>query len=105
MGRYRHLYRDFLIPQNEVIPLAVTEAGYDPLLCLGRPECPGWGGIDWKSQYVPEMAWYDSKMLEDDYVIGCALFTLGPTPRWQNYDYEELLDDLAAYIISAADGF
>jgi hypothetical protein len=100
MGRYRHLYRDFLIPQNQVIPLVITEAGYDPMV---NRDAPGWGEVDWKSKYVSEMAWYDSIMQEDSYVIGCALFTLGPTPTWEDWDYEDLLDELAAYIISTKD--
>jgi hypothetical protein len=93
-GRYRHLYEDFLIPRDQVIPLAVTEAGYDPSI-FGE----GWDG-DWKNRYVEEMAWYDSKMLEDDYVIGCALFTLGGVGVWQDWDYEDVLPEMAAYIIS-----
>jgi hypothetical protein len=99
-GRYRHLYRDFLIPQNQVIPLVITEAGYDPMV---NRDAPGWGEVDWKSKYVSEMAWYDGIMQEDSYVIGCALFTLGPTPTWEDWDYEELLDELAAYIIATID--
>jgi hypothetical protein len=35
--RYRHLYRDFLIPRNEVIPLAITECGLDPACPAARP--------------------------------------------------------------------
>ncbi len=84
-GRYRYLYRDFLIPRDEVIPLAITEGGLDPV--LGGPPQEG----PWKERYVEEMIWYDTKLREDDYVIGVALFTVGPTSSWQGYDYEELL--------------
>nr|HID12811.1 hypothetical protein [Anaerolineae bacterium] len=84
-GRYRYLYRDFLIPRDEVIPLAITECGLDPV--LGGP--PGEG--HWKERYVGEMIWYDTKLREDDYVLGAAMFTIGPTSGWENYDYEELL--------------
>lgn len=96
-GRYRHLYEDFLIPRGLVIPLAITEAGYDPSV-VGQ----GWDG-DWKSRYVSEMAWYDDKLREDDYVIGCALFTLGGIGIWRDWDYEDLLDDLRDYILSLKD--
>jgi hypothetical protein len=27
----------------------------------------------------------------DDYVVGAAMFTLGPTSRWLDWNYEELL--------------
>lgn len=84
-GRYRYLYRDFLIPRDEVIPLAITESGLDPM--LGGP--PGDG--PWEERYVDNMIWYDTKLREDDYVIGATMFTLGPYNIWESYDYEELL--------------
>jgi hypothetical protein len=96
-GRYRHLYEDFLIPRNQVVPLAITEAGYDPSV-VGQ----GWDD-DWKDRYVSEMAWYDEKLRQDEYVIGCALFTLGGVAQWQKWDYSELLPELAQHIISLKD--
>ncbi|HEY71695.1 MAG: hypothetical protein DRJ03_15155 [Chloroflexi bacterium] len=98
-GRYRYLYRDFLIPRGEVIPLAITESGLDPLLENAPPG-------DWKHRYVDTMIWYDTKLREDDYVIGATMFTLGPYGIWENYDYEELLrpnsygDNFRDYIVS-----
>ena len=85
-GRYRYLYRDFLIPRDEVIPLAITESGLDP--ALRWPDQPA---NHWKERYVAEMAWYDTKLREDDYVIGAAMFTIGGAWGWESYDYEELL--------------
>jgi hypothetical protein len=96
-GRYRHLYEDFLIPRNQVVPLVITEAGYDPSV-VGQ----GWDA-DWQDRYVSEMAWYDDKMREDDYVIGCALFTLGGIAQWQDWDFTEVLPELRDYIISLKD--
>jgi hypothetical protein len=96
-GRYRHLYEDFLIPRNQVVPLVVTEAGYDPSV-FGQ----GWDS-DWLDRYVSEMAWYDDKLREDDYVIGCTLFTLGGVAQWQAWDFTEALPELADYIISLKD--
>ena len=98
-GRYRYLYRDFLIPRDEVIPLAITESGLDPLLENADPG-------DWKHRYVDNMIWYDTKLREDDYVIGATMFTLGSVAPWTDYDYEELLrpnsygDNFRDYIIS-----
>ena len=84
-GRYRHLYRDFLIPRDEVIPLLITECGLDPV--VGGPvlEQP------WQERYVEEMIWYDTKLREDDYVVGAAMFAIGTVAQWKRYDYEELL--------------
>jgi hypothetical protein len=84
-GRYRYLYRDFLIPRDEVIPLAITESGYEPMIA-GEYE---WG--NWKPRYVGDMIWYDTKLREDDYVIGAAMFTLGGYGAWGPHNYEELL--------------
>jgi len=101
-GRYRYLYRDFLIPRDEVIPLAITESGFDPSIIR-----TGWD--DWKPRYVENMIWYDTKLREDDYVIGATLFTIGPIGIWRDWDYEELLwpntygSNFLDYIISLKD--
>ena len=94
-GRYRHLYRDFLIPRDEVVPLAITECGLDPVLWQ-----PGQPTNHWQERFVDEMIWYDTRLREDDYVIGAAMFTLGGNWGWEIYDYEELLPDFHEYIVS-----
>ena len=103
-GRYRYLYRDFLIPRDEVVPLVITEGGLDPI--LGGP--PGDG--PWQERYVDEMIWYDTKLREDDYVVGVAMFTIGGIGIWTGYDYEELLwpgnrygSNFLDYIVSLKD--
>jgi len=104
-GRYRYLYRDFLIPRDEVIPLAITESGLDPVL-----QQPGQPDNHWQERYVEEMIWWDTKLREDDYVIGAALFTIGAIDPWKDYDYEELLwpdnpygSNFLDYIVSLKD--
>lgn len=96
-GRYRHLYRDFLIPRDEVIPLAITEGGLDPV--LAEPGMPG----NWLDWFVEEMAWYDDRLREDDYAIGIAMFTIGGIGAWEAYDYEELLPDFYDHIVALKD--
>ncbi|MEE8390550.1 MAG: hypothetical protein V3S14_07105, partial [Anaerolineae bacterium] len=86
--RYRYLYRDFLIPRDEAIPLVITEAGLDPVLMFaGNPNL----SQPWQDRYVEEMIWYDTKLREDDYVVGAAMFSIGVFDQWEGYDYEELL--------------
>ena len=78
--------------------MAFTECGLDPVLWEeGQPT----GGR--QERLVEEMIWYDTKLREDDYVIGMAIFTLGPTWEWEYYDYEELLPDFHDYIVSLKD--
>ncbi len=103
-GRYRYLYRDFLIPRDEVVPLVITEGGLDPV--VGGPDMDQ----PWQARYVDNMAWYDTLMREDDYVVGSAMFTLGSIGGWQRYDYEELLwpgneygSNFLDYIVSLKD--
>lgn len=91
--RYRWLYRDFLEPRNEVIPLLMTEFG------LGAYADTGLTAAEW----VAQVAWYDDRMREDDYVLGCCPFTLGPTGQWSRHDWEEALPYYAQRIISLKD--
>jgi hypothetical protein len=104
-GRYRYLYRDFLIPRDEVIPLVIAECGLDPLVPGPPMEQP------WRERYVEQMAWYDTKLREDEYVVGAAMFTIGPTEQWDWFDYEKLLwpdnpyspDNFLDHIVSLKD--
>ena len=104
-GRYRHLYRDFLIPRDEVVPLVITECGLDPAVDL-TVEAP-----DWRDWFVEDMIWYDTKLREDDYVVGAAMFSVGTYSNWIRYDYEELLwpgnpyssENFYDYIVSLKD--
>ncbi len=90
-GRYRHLYRDILIPRGEVIPLVITECN----LAIDDPDERG-------EIFVEQMSWYDDRLREDDYVLGMAIFTLG-NYGWDHFNYREFLPDLAARIIALKD--
>ncbi len=79
---------------DEVLPLFVSEfyagGGYDPAR---------------KSDIIARMQWYDAQLAADDYVLGFAPFTLGPTSGWQSHDYEPFYqgeDRLVAYMIARA---
>lgn len=95
-GRYRHLYRDFLIPRDQVIPLAITECGLDPLLAGEKV-----GGLP--ARWLRELAWYDARLVEDDYVLGAAVFTLGGDEGWRGFDYEAQLPALHDYLVRLKD--
>lgn len=91
-GRYRHLYRDILIPRDEVIPLALTEVN----LAMADPD-------ERERYFLDEIAWYDDRLREDDYVIGMNIFTLGGFQHWENFDFVDFLPDLAERIIALRD--
>jgi hypothetical protein len=92
-GRYRHLYRDILIPRNEVVPLALTEVNLNI-----------WDPATRAPYFLDDIAWYDERLREDDYVLGSAIFTLGGgIAGWGNFDYYEFLPDLAQRIIALKD--
>jgi hypothetical protein len=92
-GRYRHLYRDILIPRNEVIPLAITEAN----LAIEDPE-------ERAIYFLDDIAWYDDRLREDDYVLGMAIYTLGGgIAGWDHFDYYDFLPDLGQRIIDLKD--
>lgn len=106
-GRYRELYRDFLIPQNRTLPLVVTEAGIDNALC-GSPDLGGWLGYcswwashglpgDCAAQYTAQLAWYDGVLREDAYVVGATLFCYHCS-GFAEYEVETVMPDLQAYM-------
>ena len=91
--RYRFLYY-LLKERDEVTPLFVSEfyagGGYDPVN---------------KTAVVARMQWYDGQIDADDYVLGFGPFTLGPSPGWEQQDYEPFYegeDGLVAYMIARA---
>lgn len=91
-GRYRKVYRQFLIPDGRRIPLIITECGID-------------GGTGWKNftnakDYLQQLEWYDNLLKEDDYVLAATIYSLElPDPKWDSFDIAgEVLDTLIDYI-------
>jgi hypothetical protein len=111
--RYRWWYEDFLIPRGLVIPLVISEAGIDGTIA----NHPGPDGLGWQdfvdywrasgldpdgvTEYLRQLAWYDSELQKDDYVIGCTIFTAGASgPNWRTFDITGMLHPLAFYLAS-----
>lgn len=111
--RYRWWYEDFLKPRGLVIPLVISEAGIDGTIA-NRPGPKGLGWQDfvdfWRAagldpdgvtEYLHQLAWYDSELQKDDYVIGCTIFTAGPAGNnWRSFDITGMLHPLAFYLAS-----
>jgi len=85
MGRYRKLYDEYLAPAGlGNTTLVVTETGVDNSPCpspnLGgwQAYCGFWQNADWGADcahsYVSQLAWYDSLLRADDYVLGSTIF-------------------------------
>jgi hypothetical protein len=92
--RYRWWYDEFLVPRDEVVPLVITEAG--TTFGFEQPEFS-------KEQWLEQIAWYDERLREDAYVIGCHIFTLGPVHPWFNFDFEPVINEIADHIIALKD--
>ena len=109
--RYRWWYEEILIPRGLTVPLAISEAGIDGILMSGQrlgPDGLGWrdftgywsdlgmgGGTE---AFLSQLAWYDSQLQADDYVIGFTVFTAGGGRRWRSYDVNRILPHLARYV-------
>jgi len=109
---YRWWYQDHLIPNGLVIPLIITEAGVDGLVTnRPGPKAHGWYDFHtyWRDNglgddpvvtYMQQLAWYDSELRKDSYVLGCTVFTVGPMNEdWRSYDVTPVLKDLAALVV------
>jgi hypothetical protein len=92
--RYRWWYDLILVPRDEVIPLVITEAG----TTRGMNDL----GLT-PREWVDQVIWYDERLREDPYVIGCHLFTIGPVNPWHGFDYEDALELLGERIIALKD--
>ena len=112
--RYRYWYEDMLRPLNLPIPLVITEMGVDGNVGAGRPGPAGWGWLDfadyWRQQkladdaaqfYADQLAWYDSEMRKDPYVIGAAIFAAGT--EHTSFEVDEALPYLTRYTLSLKD--
>jgi hypothetical protein len=105
--RYRKAYRQYLIPAGLQVPLVMTECGVDGLVGdRPGPDGKGWKdfpnywanqgmGIDGPGNYIEQLAWYDSELMKDSYVVGAAIFTMTTTREWRSY---EILGDAATIL-------
>jgi len=108
--RYRWYYREYLEPSGLVIPLVISEAGIDGIIG-DRPGPSGLGWSDFSSfwvqqglgtdgvdAFINQLAWYDSGVRRDGYVIGFTVFTAGAIAQWESYNINRILPELASYV-------
>jgi hypothetical protein len=95
--RYRQYYSYFqsVYPDLANLPLLLTEGGVDGQTAPGGP---GWKVGD-AAKYIDWLTWFDARMAENPYVIGCTLFQSGDL-NWFSFDVEEICPWLAEHILS-----
>lgn len=112
--RYRYWYEDILKPRGLVIPLVISEAGIDGGVHNrpGPQDATGWRDFAeyWSKNglsddptrfYIDQLAWYDSEVQKDDYVIGFTVYTAGsPGAQWESFEITQILPKIAYYIVS-----
>eukprot|EP00698_Gefionella_okellyi_P013053 TRINITY_DN3546_c0_g1_i1.p2 TRINITY_DN3546_c0_g1~~TRINITY_DN3546_c0_g1_i1.p2 ORF type:complete len:116 (-),score=23.00 TRINITY_DN3546_c0_g1_i1:884-1231(-) len=81
-GRYRKLYRQYLLPTHRNITLAITENGIDGGV-VGKPG--GWKNFASPEEYLNQLRWYDSLLRADDYVLGSTVFLMDGTSDWDSF--------------------
>lgn len=83
--RYRYLY-SLLKPRNEVVSMVVSE--YYPGASILTPAV----------EITQRMAWYDSEIAKDFYVLAVTLFTIDPVGGWNNENYSYAYPDIINYM-------
>lgn len=82
--RYRYLY-SILKQRNQVVPLVISEYYPGAPITASAEEIAG------------RMAWYDTEIAKDYYVLGVTLFTIDPG-GWVNEDYTYAFSKVVDYM-------
>eukprot|EP01106_Pelomyxa_sp_JSP_P016785 TRINITY_DN643_c0_g1_i1.p1 TRINITY_DN643_c0_g1~~TRINITY_DN643_c0_g1_i1.p1 ORF type:complete len:311 (+),score=54.67 TRINITY_DN643_c0_g1_i1:56-988(+) len=108
-GRYRKLYKQYLLPNGMNISCVITENGIDGGTC-GVTGCniPGgwknfcsyWNQPSCESEYLTQLKWYDQVMRADSYVIGSTIFCID-IPGWSDFDITSMTSILTTYLQTA----
>ncbi|MGI8601431.1 MAG: hypothetical protein ACR2OZ_00360 [Verrucomicrobiales bacterium] len=89
--RYRQYYQYFATAHADLLnlPLLLTEGGVEP---------GGWMLHGSATKFQNWLAWYDARLREDAYVVGCTLFQSGDPGGWGNFEIEPIAGWLATHI-------
>ena len=97
--RYRQWYPKLPLDCQKL--LIISECGIDS----GAAHWPvsfkgGWRSFAYPEEYLVELKWYDSWLMQDDYVAGACIYTWGTRdPQWDSWDIKGgMVDLLAEYI-------
>jgi hypothetical protein len=112
MLRYRFWYEGYLKPRGwGDLRLVISEVAVGGIV-PGQP-CNGPGGASWKDfssfwvqhgvgpngpqAWTNLLAWYDSYLRQDPYVVGTTIFTAGGLPGWDGNDMHDVIIPLSYY--------
>lgn len=101
--RYRKAYsqlRDFMRPE-EIPPFLITECGIDsgarrwPVSVQG-----GYKSFCSIQDYITQLAWYDSQLQKDSYIVGATPFLFGTKDQtnWRSFDMWEHREQYRQYL-------
>jgi len=83
--RYRYLY-SILKQRNEVVPLVISEY------------YPGASILASSKEITARLAWYDSEIAKDYYVLAVTPFTIDPIGGWNRENYSYAYPDIINYM-------
>lgn len=87
-GTYRQCMAGIRAHYGDRHRVLITEAGLTRMY-----QNPAWGDVGWlngdaplsEEQYWQSLAWYNSQMTADDYVVGACLFEVGHHGQWATF--------------------
>ncbi len=95
--RYRLFYSYFATKHPDLVdlPMILTEGGVDG---QSSPLGPGWKGGGDAAKFQDWLAWWDSEIRKDPYILGCTLFQSGDPVGWWSFDIEPIAAWLAQHL-------
>lgn len=91
--RYRNTVNELVSAGIQIPFILITECGIDGGV-IGQPK-RGWKTYATMDQYVQQLAWYESELRKDPYVLSATIFTAGPYIDWMDFEVtEELAEKL-----------
>jgi hypothetical protein len=83
--KYRRFMREVRKEYGDKHVAIITECG------LTQAVHPGRGDVGWRTelgeeQYWESLKWYNDRLCEDDYVMGCCIFVVGGTSDWDTFE-------------------
>jgi hypothetical protein len=83
--KYRRFMREVRKEYGDKHVAIITECG------MTQAVHPGRGDVGWRTelseeQYWESLKWYNDRLCEDDYVMGCCIFVVGGTGDWATFE-------------------